>query len=76
MKKLLNNRVANAIILVVNLVAALITIFSFFQNMLSSVLAAIFLTIFGIGILFAIAYFVALITEAEIFGTDSDGGTT
>lgn len=61
MKKLLNNRVANAIILVVNLVAALITIFSFFQNMLSSVLAAIFLTIFGIGILFAIAYFVAFV---------------
>lgn len=66
MKKLLNNRVANAIILVVNLVAALITIFSFFQNMLSSVLAAIFLTIFGIGILFAIAYFVALITESNL----------
>lgn len=66
MKKLLNNRVANTIILVVNLVAALITIFSFFQNMLSSVLAAIFLTIFGIGILFAIAYFVALITESNL----------
>ena len=51
MKKLLNNRVANAIILVVNLVAALITIFSFFQNMLSSVLAAIFLRFLYKGII-------------------------
>lgn len=66
MKKLLNNRVVNAIILVVNLGAALITVFSFFQNMLSSVSTAIFLTIFGVGILFAIAYFVSLITGSSI----------
>ena len=75
MKKLFNNRIINVVLLVVNLCAALITIFSFLNSIINKTAATVLLAIFIVGILYAIAYFLSLIflskTEKAIDLTDN-----
>ena len=60
MKKLFNNRIINVVLLVVNLSAALITIFSFLNNIINKPAASVLLAVFIVGILYAVAYFYLL----------------
>lgn len=59
MKKILNNRVINSTLLVINLVSAVITLYSFWQSFFDKRFTIILLTLCVIGILYAISYFVS-----------------
>lgn len=59
MKKILNSRAISSTLLIINLVSAVVTFYSFWQSFFDKRLTVILLTLCVIGVLFAISYFVS-----------------